>query len=115
MFSVGKIGLKAIEFNKALIIIIIILVAFYMYRSSGNGLDDDQAYRLSNWEIDLIKWIHPKYLSLLTHWGRDKMAVIFRTTIQNVFSWMKIYEFRLKISLKVLRLFYEREWFSKET
>ena len=33
---------------------------------------------------------------LLTHWGRDKMAAIFRTTFSNAFSWMKIYEFRLR-------------------
>ena len=34
--------------------------------------------------------------SLLTHWGRDKMAAIFQTTVSNGFSWMKMYEFRLK-------------------
>ena len=33
---------------------------------------------------------------LLTHWGRDKMAAIFQTTIANAFSWMKMYEFRLR-------------------
>ena len=32
----------------------------------------------------------------LTHWGRDKMAAIFRATFSNAFSWMKIYEFRLR-------------------
>ena len=31
----------------------------------------------------------------LTHWGRDKMAAIFQTTIWNAFSWMKMYAFRL--------------------
>ena len=31
----------------------------------------------------------------LTHWGQDKMAVIFRTIFSNAFSWMKMYEFRL--------------------
>ena len=36
----------------------------------------------------------------LTHWGRDKMAVISQTILSNAFSWMKILEFRLKISLK---------------
>ena len=34
-------------------------------------------------------------LRMLTHWGRDKMAAIFQTTFSNVFSWMKMYEFRL--------------------
>ena len=32
----------------------------------------------------------------LTHWGRDKMAAIFRTTFSNAFSWMKINEFWLR-------------------
>ena len=32
----------------------------------------------------------------LTHWGRDKMAAISQTTLSNAFSWMKIFEFRLK-------------------
>ena len=32
----------------------------------------------------------------LTHWGRDWMCDIFQTTFSNVFSWIKMYEFRLK-------------------
>ena len=32
----------------------------------------------------------------LTHWGRDKMAAIIQTTFSNAFSWMKMYEFRLR-------------------
>ena len=28
--------------------------------------------------------------TVLTHWGRDKMAVIFLTTFSNAFSWMKM-------------------------
>ena len=36
----------------------------------------------------------------LTHWGRDKMAAIFRTTFSNGFSWMKMYELQTKIPLK---------------
>ena len=32
----------------------------------------------------------------LSHWGRDKMATILQTTLSNAFSWMKLYEFRLK-------------------
>ena len=31
----------------------------------------------------------------VTHWGRDKMAVISQTTFSNAFSWMKMYDFRL--------------------
>ena len=32
----------------------------------------------------------------LTHWGRDKMDVISQTTFSSAFSWMKMFEFRLK-------------------
>ena len=32
----------------------------------------------------------------LTHWGRDKMAVVSQTTSSNAFSGMKILEFRLR-------------------
>ena len=32
----------------------------------------------------------------LTHWGRGKMAAIFQTAFSNAFSWMKMFEFRLK-------------------
>ena len=40
-----------------------------------------------------------KQQTFLTHWGRDKMAAIFQTTFSNVFSWMKMYEFRLRFHL----------------
>ena len=36
------------------------------------------------------------FIGPLTHWGRDKMDAIFQTTFSNGYSWMKIYEFRLK-------------------
>ena len=45
---------------------------------------------------------HSKYLSLillwelLTHWGREKMDAISQTTFWSAFSWMKMFEFRLK-------------------
>ena len=32
----------------------------------------------------------------LTHWGRDKMDAISQRAFSNVFSWMKMFEFRLK-------------------
>ena len=35
----------------------------------------------------------------LTHWGRDKIAAIFQTTLSNAFSWQKMLEFRLKFHL----------------
>ena len=49
-----------------------------------------------------LSLLHMTYVPLsanphikLIHWGRDKMAVNFLTTILNAFSWIKIYEFRL--------------------
>ena len=33
---------------------------------------------------------------LLTHWGRDRMDAISQTPFLSAFSWMKMYEFRLK-------------------
>ena len=35
-------------------------------------------------------------ISRLTHWCRDKVASISQTTLSNAFSWMKMFEFRLK-------------------
>ena len=40
--------------------------------------------------------------SVSTHWGRDKIANISQTTYSNAFSRMKIYEFLLTISLKIV-------------
>ena len=31
----------------------------------------------------------------LTHWGRDKMVAFSQMTLENPFSWMKMFEFRL--------------------
>ena len=41
-------------------------------------------------------WHEMQKCVALTHWGRDKMATISQTTFSNAFSWMKMYEFRLK-------------------
>ena len=38
----------------------------------------------------------PPIETQLTHWGRDKMAAIFQTTLLNEFSWMKMCKFRLR-------------------
>ena len=37
----------------------------------------------------------------LTHWGRDKMDAILQTTFSSAFSWMKMFEFRLKFHLSL--------------
>ena len=47
-------------------------------------------------------------MCFILHWGRDKMAANFLTTISNTFSWLKIYEFRLRyhwsLLLRMLRV-----------
>ena len=52
----------------------------------------------------------------LTHWGRDKMAAISQTTLSNPFSWMKIFEFRLKFHWSLFlrfQLIIIQHWFRK--
>ena len=54
--------------------------------------------------------------STLTHWGRDKMAAIFQTTFSNGFSWMKMFEFRLKCHwslFQMVKLTIFQSWFRK--
>ena len=41
------------------------------------------------------RWCNKKVVSL-THWGRDEIDAIFQTTLLNAFSWMKMYELRLR-------------------
>ena len=51
------------------------------------------------WTVNgIVHWcIHtPFSLEELTHWGRDKMDAISQTTFSNAFSWMKMFEYRLK-------------------
>ena len=49
-----------------------------------------------------------------THWGRDKMDDISQTTFSSAFSWMKMFEFRLKIHLSLflrVQLTIFQHWF----
>ena len=58
--------------------------------------------------ILVIKPIH------LSHWGRDKVADIFQTTFSNGFSWMKMFEFRLKFHWSLfprVQLTIFQQWF----
>ena len=55
-------------------------------------------------------------LSALTHWGRDKMAAIFQTTLSNAFSWMKMLKFRLKFNWSLflrVQLTIVHHWFRR--
>ena len=63
----------------------------------------------SNWINFLSKKYFLKILSvktshvlLLTYWGWNKMAANFLTTFSNAFSWMKIYDFRLRFHWSLL-------------
>ena len=50
----------------------------------------DTVFQYSDW-----LQFQQQYVTL-THWSRDKMAAIFQTTFSKAFSWMKMYEFRLR-------------------
>ena len=56
-----------------------------------------QTQGISSHNVDLVcpQKSSPTW-SGLTHWGRDKMAAISQTTFSSEFSWMKMYEFRLR-------------------
>ena len=47
------------------------------------------------WTWCLSCCLHDRVRSL-THWVRDKMDAISQTTFWSAFSWMKVFEFRLK-------------------
>ena len=52
---------------------------------------------LLNYDWDLLHWqMCHICLQCLTHWGREKMDAISQTTFSSAFSWMKMFEFRLK-------------------
>ena len=63
------------------------------------------------WIVIIITW--PNF-SVLTHWGRDKMAAIFQTTFSNAFSWMKMYKFRVRFHWNLfprVQLTISQHWF----
>ena len=50
----------------------------------------------------------------LTHWGWEKMAAISQTTFSSAFSWMKMFEFRLKFHWSLFlraQLSISQHWF----
>ena len=46
------------------------------------------------------QWFEKRFIVIiiyiLTHWGRDKLDTISQTTFSSAFSWMKMFEFKLK-------------------
>ena len=62
-------------------------------------------YTINNWDTPRLweltwGWSTTRfYLPVpdrVTHWDRGKIAAISQTTFSNVFSWMKMYEFRFR-------------------
>ena len=74
--------------------------AYNKNMSQNSKYQEVQTLSLSMGSQHWHSYIHGIYTNTSTHWGRDKMAAIFQTTFSNGFSWMKLYEFWLKISLK---------------
>ena len=67
-------------------------------------------------KIYMINQIGNSVCIELTHWGRDKMASISQTIFLNVFSWLKMYEFRLRFDWSLflrLQLTLIQHWFRK--
>ena len=61
--------------------------------------------------FDNIQYMH---FVCLTHWGRDKMDAISQTTFLNAFSWMKMFEYRLKLHWSLflrVQLTISQHWF----
>ena len=70
--------------------------------------------RASNVECVSIHNITMLYTFDLTHWGRGKMDAISQMTFSSAFSWMKIFEFRLKFHWSLLLRFQStifQHWF----
>ena len=58
--------------------------------------------------------VHRDIKGRLTHWGWDKMDAISLTTFSNEFSWMKMYEYRLKFHWSLflrVQLTISQHWF----
>ena len=75
---------------------------FYIWLISNWCLSEGHCYLTCCLFCKYLKILSAKHLpfcsvfNALTHWGRDKMATFSQTKSLNVFSWMKMYEFRLK-------------------
>ena len=59
----------------------------------------DTLYEHSDEKVQNEMQTQSLLFNLLTNWGRYKMAAIFETTFSNAFSWMKMFELRLKFHI----------------
>ena len=62
----------------------------------GSGNDLSHVPSLNQWYPCSLTCYVSSVLNELTHWGQDKMDAISQTTFSNAFSWMKMYECRLR-------------------
>ena len=63
------------------------------YAVGGTTNNGEVQYQVAHW----WRTMRVSQLSLLlTHWGRDKMDAILQTISSNAFSWMKMFQLRLK-------------------
>ena len=80
------------------------LKASFNVPSNNQGSHPDNLSVLVTWLLDVMtyfciikpQWVNQFCHHCLTHWGRDEMDNISQTTFSNVFSSMKMFEFRLK-------------------
>ena len=77
-------------------------------------ITNSETWTICTVEVDVIAPLQHSCDNDLTHWGRDKMAAIFRTTFSNAFSWMKMLEFRLRNHWNLFLMFeltISQHWF----
>ena len=78
------------------------------------GLMEILSVTVSSWTF---VYCNPQVMPMvLTHWGRDKIDAISLTTFSNGFSWIKMYDFRLKfhwIFFLAVKLTIFQHWFRK--
>ena len=75
------------------------IVVFYIHLMTDSTLKM-YSHNISSTDLGYIQ--DPNLIinvpaDVLTHWGRNKMAAILQTIFSNSFSWMKMYESRLKL------------------
>ena len=82
-----------------------------LLESVSSFSSDDFSENISN---IIHQTVYSSCNTYLTHWGRDKMAANFLMTFSNAFSWIKIYEFRLRFHWSLLprvQLTIFQQWF----
>ena len=74
------------------------------------AIDLKESNKGLNQFVDILQWLRYD----LTHVGRDKMVDFFQTTFSNAFSWMKMFQLRLKFHWSLflwVQLTISHHWF----